>query len=60
MFIALVFFAFASGSGSILGPVIMFLMGALMFFLGFRSFRQYRLLADTPVIPVRSAPMGLV
>ncbi len=60
MFIHLAFLASSSGSNSILAPVIVFLMGALLFFLGFRSYRKYRILADTPLIPVRSVPMGLV
>jgi hypothetical protein len=34
--------------------------GILWFFKGFRLYRQYRILADTPVIPIRSAAMGLV
>lgn len=34
--------------------------GIFYFFEGFRVFRQYRVLADTPVMPIRSIPMGLV
>jgi hypothetical protein len=34
--------------------------GVWMFFKGFREFRKYRVLADTPEIPIRSIPMGLV
>ena len=34
--------------------------GLYRFFKGFRDFREYRLIADTPVIPIRSVPMGLV
>jgi hypothetical protein len=34
--------------------------GIWMFFKGFREFRKYRVLADTPEIPIRSIPMGLV
>jgi hypothetical protein len=37
-----------------------FLMGVVLFIFGFRTYREYRLLADTPVAPVRSIPMGLV
>jgi hypothetical protein len=37
-----------------------FLVGLVMFFLGFRIYREYRILADTPIAPVRSIPMGLV
>ena len=35
-------------------------LGALLFFKGFRTFREYRLVADTPEISIRSVPMGLV
>lgn len=34
--------------------------GIFMFFKGFRELRKYRLVADTPEIPIRSIPMGLV
>lgn len=34
--------------------------GVYLFFKGFRQFREYRVVADTPVIPIRSVPMGLV
>ncbi len=34
--------------------------GIYMFFKGFREFRKYRVVADTPEIPIRSIPMGLV
>jgi hypothetical protein len=37
-----------------------FIGGLVMFFKGFRVYREYRILADTPEIPVRSIPMGLV
>ncbi|MBZ5514614.1 MAG: E3 ubiquitin ligase family protein [Acidobacteriia bacterium] len=35
-------------------------IGILLFFKGFRKFRKYRVLADTPEVPIRSVPMGLV
>jgi len=35
-------------------------LGLYTFFKGFREFREYRVVADTPVIPIRSVPMGLV
>jgi hypothetical protein len=35
-------------------------LGVHLFFKGFRRFREYRVVADTPVIPIRSVPMGLV
>lgn len=41
-------------------PVLGFLSGTLFFFKGFRIYREYRVLADTPEIPIRSIPMGLV
>jgi len=34
--------------------------GIYFFFKGFRIYREYRVLADTPEIPIRSIPMGLV
>ncbi len=42
--------------GSILG----FGAGIFIFLKGFRQYRKYRLVADTPTIRIRSAPMGLV
>jgi len=41
-------------------PIVMIGFGVLLFVFGFSKYREYRILADTPVIPVRSAPMGLV
>ena len=38
--------------------VIGFCFGLFMFFKGFRQFRNYLLLADTPEIAIRSIPMG--
>lgn len=35
-------------------------LGIYVFFKGFRQFRNYRLIADTPEIPIRSVPMGFV
>jgi len=34
--------------------------GVLLFYRGFRRFREYKVIADTPRIPIRSMPMGLV
>ncbi len=34
--------------------------GIWIFLKGFREFRKYRVIADTPEIPIRSMPMGLV
>jgi hypothetical protein len=34
--------------------------GLYLFFKGFRTFRKYRLIEDTPATPIRSVPMGLV
>ncbi len=36
------------------------LAGVSWFFKGLRGFRSYRFLADTPEVPIRSVPMGLV
>jgi len=44
-----------------LGAVLVgFGAGLYLFFRGFRVFRQYRVLADTPLAPMRSIAMGLV
>ncbi len=34
--------------------------GLVWFFKGFRVYREYRVLLDTPEMPIRSVPMGLV
>src|SRR5271165_4924384 len=34
--------------------------GIYLFFKGFRKFREYKVIEDTPRIPIRSVPMGLV
>lgn len=39
---------------------ILFFLGMFLFAYGFRTYRKYRLLEDTPEIPVRSVAMGLV
>ena len=60
MSIHLALLASSSGSISPWVPLFVVLFGILMFVLGFRTYRQYRIMADTPLIPVRSVPMGLV
>jgi hypothetical protein len=40
--------------------LIFFFVGGFLFWQGFRKYREYRLLQDTPKAPVRSIPMGLV
>jgi hypothetical protein len=42
-----------------LGIILCFAAGAFLFFWGFRSYREYRILADTPIMPIRSIAMGL-
>lgn len=42
------------------GLVFAFGGSLYFFFKGFRVFRKYRVLADTPVVPIRSVAMGLV
>lgn len=36
------------------------ILGLWTFFKGFRKFREYKVVEDTPTIPIRSVPMGLV
>jgi hypothetical protein len=43
-----------------LGAFVMILLGAVTFAVGFKQYREYRLLADAPRAHVRSMPMGLV
>jgi hypothetical protein len=43
-----------------LAMVVGFGAGLFWFFKGFRVYREYRVLADTPEIPIRSMAMGLV
>jgi len=60
MFMLSLFFATSSAPISPALPVLFFLVGVILVILGFRTYRQYRILADTPQIPIRSVPMGLV
>lgn len=53
-------FAASTGHVSPVFPAVLLLLGVILFFVGFRTYRQYRIMADTPLIPVRSVPMGLV
>jgi hypothetical protein len=54
----LVLFASSRGN-SPLGILFVFAVGVLLFYAGFRSYRRYRILADTPIMPIRSLAMGL-
>ena len=60
MFMLSLFFATSSAPISPALPVLFFLVGVVLVILGFRTYRQYRILADTPQIPIRSVAMGLV
>ena len=44
----------------ILYATVGFGAGIFLFFKGFKIYREYRVMADTPEIPIRSMPMGLV
>jgi hypothetical protein len=48
-----------SGGNSTLGIILLFALGAFLFFQGLQSYRRYRVLADTPIMPLRSMAMGL-
>ncbi len=50
----------SSDGDSIIYPAIGFGAGIYLFFKGFKEFRNYRLMADTPVVPIRSLAMGRV
>ena len=55
-----VFITTTSAHTSPVFPVLLLLAGVLLFIFGFRTYREYRIMEDTPQIPVRSVPMGLV
>jgi len=48
------------GTNVEVAAVVGFGAGLFWFFKGFRIYREYRVLADTPEIPIRSVAMGLV
>jgi hypothetical protein len=48
------------GSDVSVAAAVGFGAGLFWFFKGFRVFREYRVLADTPEVPIRSVAMGLV
>jgi len=50
----------SSNSDPTFALVLGFGAGLFFFFRGFRIYRKYRILADTPEMPIRSIPMGLV
>ena len=43
-----------------LAVFVLTVFGVLIFFVGFKQYREYRILADAPKARVRSMPMGLV
>lgn len=47
------------GQVSPMFPIVFTLMGVILFVVGFRKYREYRVLADTPQVPIRSVSMGL-
>ena len=52
-------FALSPGHLSPLFSVILIVVGIILFIFGFVKYREYRVLADTPQIPIRSVSMGL-
>jgi len=44
----------------LIGSILGFGGGIYTFLKGFREYRKYRVVADTPTIRIRSVPMGLV
>jgi hypothetical protein len=59
MSILMLTFAASSGHITPIVPIILVIIGILLFIFGFVKYRQYRVLADTPQIPIRSVAMGL-
>ncbi|MGO9275011.1 MAG: hypothetical protein ACLQOO_33065 [Terriglobia bacterium] len=60
MSLLLLMFATSSGHNTPIIVLILVLLGVVLFFLGFRTYREYRVMEDTPQIPIRSVAMGLV
>jgi len=52
-------FAASSGHISPIFPAALVVVGVILFLVGFWKYREYRVLADTPQIPIRSVSMGL-
>ena len=59
MSILMLTFAASSGHISPIIPAALVVVGVILFFVGFFKYREYRLLADTPQVPIRSVSMGL-
>ncbi len=53
-------FAASSGHISPIIPIAMVVIGVILFLVGFFKYREYRVLADTPQIPIRSVCHGTV
>jgi Ca2+/Na+ antiporter len=56
--LALAFVA-SSGHMSPIFPIALVVVGLILFIVGFLKYREYRVLADTPQVPIRSVSMGL-
>jgi hypothetical protein len=50
----------SSGSDPTAGLLLGIGAGVVLFFKGFRKFREYKIVCDTPRMPIRSIAMGLV
>ncbi|HUY14284.1 MAG TPA: hypothetical protein VMX16_11750 [Terriglobia bacterium] len=60
MAVLLAAFTASGNNHPYLFSAIFFFLGVFLFAYGFQTYRKYRLLEDTPEIPVRSVAMGLV
>jgi hypothetical protein len=58
---AILAWAFAASSGQVplIFPIALVVIGLILFIVGFVKYREYRVLADTPQVPIRSVSMGL-
>src|SRR5271157_4830352 len=59
MSILMLTFAATGGHISPVIPIALVVVGLILFIFGFFKYREYRVLADTPQIPIRSVSMGL-
>jgi hypothetical protein len=59
MSILMLTFAATSGRISPIIPAALVVFGVILFIFGFLKYREYRILTDTPKVPIRSVSMGL-
>jgi hypothetical protein len=59
MSILMLVLATSGGHVPVLVPIVLVVVGIILFIAGFSKYRAYRVMADTPQVPIRSVSMGL-